>query len=1020
MRNVHPSSMSVVKPAGAAALALLLGSALAAPALAQTPTLRFEPDPVAFAAGAPGTVSVFLDNASDVTGFNLVFTFDESLLSFNNQDPNRAVVDPNLAARWFGISSQSANYNSSTGLLTWFARASRHQGGAGVNGSNIRLGALKFQVANAAGTQGSFTWNGATRLDTGGSFDNLIPATMNGGFRIGVADSDLAVSCNQTSPPDPNKFVDGDTITLVCTLTNNGPGNSPGTRIAAVISTDQIVDGSDRTTINNQEVPSLPPPPDPNSTIMMTLLGRPPYSIAGPHYICTKVDVDLNNNDGPVFETDETNNTDCKPVTVLQPFRDLVPTDLAIAPGEVDPNTIRVGLRTRVTYTTRNDGNAVIRAHTNEIRFSTDGTIDAGDPLLCRFQEQDAPGILGQASVTRSFGTDQTAPASLQCGIPFTTTPGDYFFGIVADALSNVQERDPNGVSFEGNNTLVTPMAVTIHDPLPPVLRVHDTATIGATQVAIGAPGKDAVSVSIISVLDLAAYSFTLTWSNPSLMEIQDPNDVVFTTLLQRGGRAQSCTVSALSNAAGNVTLSCTTTGPGSGVTVIGAERLLAINFNTLAPGSGSLTISGASAFDSNGMPLNLTVGANNSTYTVSGPFDLDMVNPTTDLEMYPGRSFTVTYDICNNGFGTSPPGIKTEIYLSRDAVFDPSDLNQDPDYIGTDPNICTFFEQAAIPARDPCASRTVTCRVTTDEIPDNYTLFVIVRPDPEQAVPLALPPRVLALRDRGEGRAIESTGDPNAPSGSVGDLLGSDRSFKPKSIGILGSNARNLDFLAGYVTPASGGQRVALHRLPKKINGNLDPNVLTELRLPRTARTVLGGADVDGDGEDELILLHRTRDGEYLDFRSVDYTKRKPVVGLSSRVTSILPFTILGAAGVQFDGDPADEIALLTDSGGIQALRIFEPPLAPTNDPLDDLLAEDLSFGGPGDEAVSICVLDWDLDGTEEVASVHEDGSGIQALRVYTLPAGPGGETGPPLADAPGYGGTQTNKRVLAIACTR
>ena len=86
---------------------------------------------------------------------------------------------------------------------------------------------------------------------------------------------------------------------------------------------------------------------------------------------------------------------------------------------------------------------------------------------------------------------------------------------------------------------------------------------------------------------------------------------------------------------------------------------------------------------------------------------------------------------------------------------------------------------------------------------------------------------------------------------------------------------------------------------------------------------------------------------------------------------------------------------------------------------PSRNALPSDTGFGAPGDTPLSICSIDVQFDGIEEIASLHEDGSGVQALRIYLAPASPGG-TATLIADDPVFGGTQTLGAALAIACTR
>jgi hypothetical protein len=81
--------------------------------------------------------------------------------------------------------------------------------------------------------------------------------------------------------------------------------------------------------------------------------------------------------------------------------------------------------------------------------------------------------------------------------------------------------------------------------------------------------------------------------------------------------------------------------------------------------------------------------------------------------------------------------------------------------------------------------------------------------------------------------------------------------------------------------------------------------------------------------------------------------------------------------------------------------------------------IASDTGFAAGGERARSLCALDYDLDGTEELGSLLNTGGGSQALRILAPPAAMGGSV-ILLADDPTFGGSESNGRILAMSCTR
>ncbi|HZE89070.1 MAG TPA: hypothetical protein VE404_05950, partial [Verrucomicrobiae bacterium] len=611
------------------------------------------------------------------------------------------------------------------------------------------------------------------------------------------------------------------------------------------------------------------------------------------------------------------------------------------------------------------------------------------------------------------------------CTIPFTKTPGDYFIGVITDSESQVFESDPNGLSLEGNNSAYIP--VTVEIPLPAQLSA--TTGSGATLQKLEGPGKAHAIFNLASVVDVASFTYTLHWGPTNLMSIGDaniiagdPNDVApNAALFNAAGRTGACDTPIIDNSAGTLTITCTSTGSGPGAQIAGIQPVLDVTFSLIFPGAGTFTFSNESLVDSNGLAQPVILDTK-GTFLVFGNPDDRFSNFAPPTEAFPGTPFTTTYDICNVGFGFSPTGSRSSVQLSPD-----------PNVTATDPVVCSFLESTAL-APSACVNRVLNgCAITTDLRPGNYTLAVTVDPSSSPGqVPgtLALPTRVFALRDgKSGGRQIDSTRAPDF-NGSVGPVLANDPKFKPTSIGGLRTTVRNFNLVAGFTKPAKG-RLINLYRTPKFTNTDIDSQATSRLRLPNGTVAVLGGADIDGDGEDEMILLKKGQGGEFLDFRQMNYAKRRPEAGSSIARTAPVQGHIVGAAGIQFDGDVEDEVIVIVDDGTTQSLTINDIAIQDPKLAASTLVpvADDLTFGTTaGDRTLSICVTDYGLDGTaqtpnEQILALTEDVSGVQSLKVFDPPTilGPGAGAQATLVAADNqFGGTPQKKKVLSIACTR
>ncbi|MBI3451188.1 MAG: hypothetical protein HY049_20025 [Acidobacteria bacterium] len=1034
MRLDTARSRGFSRRSGLVALVALVALSPASPLLAQT--LRFSPTSfnVPSDPNTPASVDIFIDSVPNpgLFGFDVVFRVDRGSDIVLNP-----VLDPTLSTAWNDPVAQTVDNDANTGAIHWEVHNS---GGAVLPKGTVKLGTIKIKSNGSVNGVGTMLWDDQNSFFIQAIFVNQgVSNFVNAEYTIGSAQSDLTLTgCVQSSPADPNHFVDGDTVTVSCTARNLGPGSLPRATLAVtVISADATVDSTD-TVIDTTQISQLTDPSvDANrSSGIFTISHAPVFTTPGPRKICTKLDVagptSLNQQGGVIFETNELNNVVCTNVTIDFPERDLtIGLDSNFDPlikargNALDPNALHAGNGLFVDFTVQNIGTAVARNHTNTVVLTSDPNANPNGTTLCSLDEMFTqasvpPGLLGGQTETRTLGLSANT-----CTLPFSLTPGNYFIGLSTDSGGQVFESDPNGNSLEGNNSAYVP--VTVEMALPAQLSA--TSDTGARLQKLEGPGKSHAVFTLGSVVDVTSLSFTLTWSPTNLMSIGnpnviagDPNDVApSASLFDAAGRTGACDPPIIDNNAGTLTVTCTGSGTGPGAQIAGVQTVLDVNFTTIFPGPGTFAFSSVTLMDSNGVSQPVILDTK-GTFLVEGNPDDRYSNLTPPVDAFPGSPFTTTFDLCNVGFGFAPPGTRSSVQLSAD-----------PNVTSGDTVVCSFLESANITPAS-CVNRSLTtCSIATDLRPGLYTLGIT--DDPADApgkatTPVTLPTRVFALREgKSGGHSIESTRAPDF-SGSVGPVLANDPKFRPTSIGGLRTTVRNFNLVAGVTKPTTG-RLINLYRTPKFLDTDLDAQATSRLRLPNGTVGVLGGADIDGDGEDEMILLKKGQGGEFLDFRKMNYAKRRPEAGISIARTAPVNGHIVGATGIQFDGDVEDEVVVVVDDGTTQSLTINDIAIQDPKIASSTLVpvADDLTFGTTaGDRALSLCVTDYGLDGTllnpnEQIIALTVDGTGVQSLKVFDPPTvlGPGAGAQATLVAADNqFGGTPQKKKVLAIACTR
>lgn len=1104
------------RPARRAALLglVLAAAALSAPLMAQT-RLRVEPEVVVFDDGGRTrreTISIWVDNIPPPGLGSFLFFIESRVRQLLGQDPCLVIesgrLDPGLRAAWNNEVVSNFIPLPSLTSANWQAFANR-QGNLPLPKGTIRLGEITFlgQEHNCpTPLQDEFFlgnpdplrpdplafWGSGAVPQT--LFDELHGAAW---AWNAVPDIDFTVTCPRTFPPPPDPFVDGDLLFLECQVSNLGSLRAPqGPIMVVVFSGDEIIDDNDHLIARSVATGRI----GGHSTVSIDIAERPVRTTPGTVNICTRIDVvefGVDQGWGVMLETDETNNVECQPLTVIEPLRDLIvtPGSLSVDPDPRDASgLLRAGLNLKVSYEEFNQGIGAVRAnHSNRVLLSDDPATVLTDPSasICKMTVGGATGLplLGGTSINLTYGLGSGSSTEI-CKIPFRLPPGPYDLYVDLDSSGNISEKDPNGASAPAEANNLASIPVTVAPPPDPRFRIQHRGSAPTDQrVEIFGPARGNFLVVVASASGLTSYSLELTWSPPELLSLGDPslpggdpNQISFRNFLETMGLAQSCAVTDLDPAGGRVGVACTTSDPnGSGAaawTEFGAP-LIDVTVTPLLPGNGSLSLSNIAATDAQGQPFT-ALTALGGTFVINGVPELAIRNPVPAPAVWPGEPFSVGFDVVNDGFGKATPPVRTDLIISRDAVHDPTN-SASPDLLA-----CTLNESASLPGKTTASRQLDGCLIDENLRPGLYTGFWQLRsnldPNRRSTAIIPLPSRVLSLRTDGDDQSLEMRPHPVTPGGSAGGALTSTRRFSAGSVASVRSEARNLNWFVRLHRPGKGPGVLSVQEIP--LEDGQKNETLRELRVPRTVHKVLAGADIDGDGEDELILLQRfTRSGDSLDFRRMDFRLEFPSVCPSAAVTPVFRERIVAAAGIQMDADSEDEIAVVTRDGVLTIYDVLlSGPVLPAKPCILKAtpsviqphgtaelipLAADTGFslpegrhgtdrgarrrdgrgatgssvpgnrpgsgrgtrpgtegaaallGAPGDRLRSLCALDYGLDGVEEIGGLFDIGGGIQAFRIFDPPVSMGGSS-LLLADDDGFGGTDGHGRILAISCTR
>ena len=184
---------------------------------------------------------------------------------------------------------------------------------------------------------------------------------------------------------------------------NNGPGDADPSTSRFYLSSNTLLDTSDREMTGTQQVPMLAPG---GSVLLSATITAPAGTAPGAYFLLVVADAD-----NTLPEKWETNNTAAR---LVQLGPDLV------VPTFTVPSVVAPGAAITITDTTRNDGAEASPASMTRFYFSLDGALDGTDTLLG--SRDVVPLIPGAGS---SGSTSVTLPSMLNTGTYYVIAAAD-------------------------------------------------------------------------------------------------------------------------------------------------------------------------------------------------------------------------------------------------------------------------------------------------------------------------------------------------------------------------------------------------------------------------------------------------------------------------------------------------------------------------------------------------------------------------------------------------------------------
>lgn len=468
---------------------------------------------------------------------------------------------------------------------------------------------------------------------------------------------------------NPTAIYNGSTTSVSFTVANQGEAASNILANEIRLSTDTVINTSDPL-LANSNMSSISAGSSRTNTATVTI---PASTTPGTYYIGIIADAGNLN-----AESSETNNTGYRQVTVIgKP-------DLYVSNITANSSAY-VGDALSLSFTVGNQGNYASTLVANEIRLSTDTTINNSDTLLANSN---------MSSI--SAGSSRTNTATVT--IPASLTPGTYYLGIITDAgNANNESNENNNTGYKAitiygkpdlavSNISVNPTSVFAGDPfsvtftianqgsaastlIPNEIRLSTDATIttsdpllgnsNMSSISAGATRTNSASVTMPPATAPGTYYLgIITDAGNANSELNENNNTGYTQITVLGRYTVTGKVTSrrwpywgiggvtVSSNSGQSTVtasdgSYTLTNVTSGSRVITAEEL---GHNYWATGTAytqSKTINLAG-----NTTVNFTEFANKATASVS-------IVPSKTV-VHPGESFTVTVKLKNVNYALS------------------------------------------------------------------------------------------------------------------------------------------------------------------------------------------------------------------------------------------------------------------------------------------------------------------------------------------------------------------------------
>ena len=183
----------------------------------------------------------------------------------------------------------------------------------------------------------------------------------------------------------------------------------------------------------------------------------------------------------------------------------------------------------------------------------------------------------------------------------------------------------------------------------------------------------------------------------------------------------------------------------------------------------------------------------------------------------------------------------------------------------------------------------------------------------------------------------------------------------------------------------------------------------------------LMGALDLEGDGKDECFVIREWGGGAQIRKlpRKRGHGKMKQVLAMDAAFGLINLDPNVSATGADVNGDGVSELVVLRRAvpGGVDRLLVFEPPTTLDGDTGAPILSdEDITPSGNGTN-LGISRTDIDGDGRDELILRRQYPlQGSQALEVYAFPDSVNGEIGAPLFVDPHFIPPGSNASVPAV----